>query len=91
MLYVLPDGRPVIWRYQTSPVLGFMVKRVSDGLYWDETAFRFKGRDYWVPGRGTLHDFEYAKFLTRMASDSPCELEIVVHAYASFAGAKRKK
>ena len=46
MLYVLADGREVAYRYQSQPVLGFMIKRLTDGLYWDETAFRFNGRDY---------------------------------------------
>ncbi len=64
MLYVLPDGRHVASHYHTHPVLGFMIKRLRDGLYWDETAFRFKGRDYRVQDCGSLHEFEYAKFLS---------------------------
>jgi hypothetical protein len=80
MLYTLPDGREVAWFYQTHPVLGFMVKRSIDGLYWDESAFRFKGRDYWVRDRGSLHEFEYAKSLMGQLV-GPCELEIVVDRY----------
>jgi hypothetical protein len=78
MRYAMPDGRQIAYYYQTHPVLGFMVKRLSDGHYWDDMAFRSKGRDYWVQACGSLHEFEYAKFLMRMASDTPCELEIVV-------------
>jgi hypothetical protein len=74
----LPDGRRVPTYYQLHPVLGFMVKRQSDGRYWDEDAFRFKGRDYWVLDHGTIHEFDYANYLMRMASDSPCEVVIVV-------------
>ena len=78
MLYKLPDGRSVVTDYQDCPVLGFMVKRLIDGLYWDEDAFRsYRWREYWVPKRGTLHEFEYAKWLMTQ-SGSPCELEIVV-------------
>ena len=88
MLYVLPDGHEVAYHYQSHPVLGFMIKHLTDGLYWDETAFRFKGRDYWVQDRGTLHEFEYAKFLTRKVSDSPCELEIVVDQYGELTSPK---
>jgi hypothetical protein len=90
MLYKLPDGRRVAWYYQTHPVLGFMVKRLRDGRYFDETAFQVKGRDYWVKDCGTLHEFEYAKTLMGQLV-GPCELEIVIDRYGELTRPRPEK